>query len=62
MQKSSRQALFKSKAELTRRKEHLLMLVPKRLGSESATPLERVIEINEGTVRIGRGTRPMIQN
>ena len=28
------------------------MLVPKRLGSESATPLERVIEISE--VRIGR--------
>ena len=54
MQKLSRQALLKSKAELTRRKEHLLMLVPKRLGSESATPLERVIEIIEGTVRIGR--------
>jgi len=32
----------------------LLMLVPKRLGSESATPLERVFEIIEGTVRIGR--------
>jgi len=30
------------------------MLVPKRLGSESATPLERVFEIIEGTVRIGR--------
>jgi hypothetical protein len=30
------------------------MLVPKRLGSESATPLERVIEISEGTVAIGR--------
>ena len=30
------------------------MLVPKQLGSESATPLERVIEISEGTVRIGR--------
>jgi len=54
MQKSSRQALLKSKAELTRRKEHLLMLVSKRLGSESATPLERVIEISEVTVRIGR--------
>ena len=54
MQKLSRQALLKSKAELTRRKEHLLMLVRKRLGSESATPLERVIEISEGTVRIGR--------
>jgi len=58
MQKISRQALFKSKAELTRGKGHLLMstisLVPKRLGSESATPLERVIEISEGTVRIGR--------
>ena len=54
MQKLSRQALLKSKAELTRRKEHLLMLVPKRLGSELATPLERVFEIIEGTVRIGR--------
>jgi len=54
MQKLSRQALLKSKAKLTRRKEHLLMLVPKRLGSESATPLERVFEIIEGTVRIGR--------
>ena len=54
MQKISRQALLKSKSELNRRKEHLLMLVPKRLGSESATPLERVIEIIEGTVRIGR--------
>jgi len=54
MQKSSRQALLKSKAGLTRRKEHLLMSVPKRLCSESATPLERVIEIIEGTVRIGR--------
>ena len=58
MQKIRRQALLKSKAELTRRKEHLLMsnisLVPKWLGSESATPLERVIEISEGTVRIGR--------
>ena len=58
MQKLSRQALLKSKAELTRRMEHLLMstisLVPKWLGSESATPLERVIEISEGTVRIGR--------
>jgi len=54
MQKSSRQALLKSKAELTRRKAHLLMLVPKRLGSESTTPLERVFEIIEGTVRIGR--------
>ena len=58
MQKLSRQALLKSKAELTRRKGHLLMstisLVPKLLGSESATPLERVIEISEGTVRIGR--------
>jgi len=58
MQKLSRQALLKSKAELTRRKEHLLMstisLVPIWLGSESATPLERVIEICEGTVRIGR--------
>jgi hypothetical protein len=54
MQKSSRQALLKSKAKLTRRKEHLLMFMPKRLGSESATPLERVVEISEGTVRIGR--------
>jgi hypothetical protein len=54
MQKISRQALLKSRAELTRRKEHLLMLVPKQLGSESATPLERVFEIIEGTVRIGR--------
>jgi len=54
MQKSSRQALLKSKAELTRRKEHLLMLVPKQLGSESATPLDRVFEIIKGTVRIGR--------
>ena len=54
MQKLSRQALLKSKAELTRRKEHWLMLVPKQLGSESATPLERVFEIRGGTVRIGR--------
>jgi len=54
MQKLSRQALFKSKSELNRRKEHLLMLVPKRLGSESATPLERGMEIIEGTVNIGR--------
>jgi len=30
------------------------MLVPKQFGSESATTLERVIEISEGTVRIGR--------
>jgi len=30
------------------------MLVPKRLGTESATPLERVIEISKGTVRIRR--------
>jgi len=30
------------------------MLVPKQLSSESATPLERVFEIIEGTVRIGR--------
>ena len=30
------------------------MLVPKQLGSESATPLERVFEISEGTARIGR--------
>jgi len=50
MQKSSGQALLKSKAKLTRRKEHLLMLVPKHLGSGSATPLERVFEIIEGTV------------
>ena len=54
MQKLSRRALLKSKAELARRKEHLLMLVPKRLSSESATPLERVVDISEGTVRIGR--------
>ena len=58
MQKISRQALFKSKAELTRGKGHLLMstisLVPKWLGSESATPLGRVIEVCEGTVRIGQ--------
>jgi len=58
MQKLSRQALLKSKAELTSRKEHLLMstisLVPKWLGSESAKTLERVIEISEGTVSIGR--------
>jgi len=54
MQKISRQALSKSKVELTRRKKHLLMLVPKQLGSESATPLERVFEIIEGTARIGR--------
>jgi len=58
MQKIRRQALLKSKAELTRRMGHLLMLtislVPKWLGSESATPLERVIEISEGTVRKGR--------
>ena len=45
---------MKSKVELTRRKKHLLMLVPKQLGSEAATPLERVFEIREGTVRIGR--------
>ena len=31
-----------------------ISLVPIWLGSESATPLERVIEICEGTVRIGR--------
>ena len=54
MQKISRQALLKSKVELTRRKKHLLMLVPKQLGSEAATPLERVFEISEGTARIGR--------
>jgi len=59
MQTSSRQALLlKSKAELKRRKEHLLMLttslVPKWLVSELATRLESVIEIIEGTVRIGR--------
>ena len=58
MQKLSRQALLKLKSERTRRKGHLIMstisLVPKSLGSESATPLERVIEISEGTVRIGR--------
>jgi len=59
MQKSIRQALLlKSKSELTRRKEHLLLstisLVPKWSGSESAIPLERVIEVIEGTVRIGR--------
>jgi hypothetical protein len=54
MQKISRQVLLKSKVELTRRKKHLLMLVPKQLGSDSATPLERVFEIIEGTVRIGR--------
>jgi len=36
----------------------LLMLVPKRLGSESATPLERVFEIIEGIVRIGRRYPP----
>jgi len=59
MQKSVRQALLlKSKSEITRRKGHLIMstisLVPKWLGSESATLLERVIEISEGRIRIGR--------
>ena len=66
MQKSVRQVLLKSKSELARQKGHLLMpsisLVPKWLGSESATPLERVIEISEGTVTIGRLYRPTIQN
>jgi hypothetical protein len=59
VQKSSRQALLlKSKAELTRRNEHLLIstisLVLKWSGSESAIPLEKVLEIIEGIVRIGR--------
>jgi len=31
-----------------------ISLVPKWLGSESVTPIERVIEFSEGTVRIGR--------
>jgi hypothetical protein len=31
-----------------------ILLVPKWSGSESAIPLERVIEIIEGTFRIGR--------
>jgi len=31
-----------------------ILLVPKWSGSESAIPLERVIEIIEGTVRIRR--------
>ena len=58
MQKSSRQALLlKSKAELTRRKGHLLMstiwLVPKWLGSVSHTS-RKGCRIYQSTVRIGR--------
>jgi len=59
MQDSSRQAfLLEAKAELTRRKEHLLMLiislVTKCSGAESAIPLEESNENNEGTAIIGR--------
>jgi hypothetical protein len=59
MHESSRQALLsESKAELTRRKERLLMpiisLVPKWSGSESAILLEKFIENIESTAKIGR--------
>ena len=59
MQNSSRQVfLLEAKAELIRRKEHLLMsinsLVTKWSGAESAIPLEKLIQNNEGTARIGR--------
>jgi hypothetical protein len=52
MQDSNRQALLlEAKAELARRKEHLLMstisLGLKWSGSESAIPQEKVIEIIE---------------
>jgi len=42
MQKLSRQALLKSKAELTKRKEHLLMLVPKVRFRISHTPRDGI--------------------
>jgi hypothetical protein len=59
MQRFSCQALLlRTKVELIRRKEHLLMLtislVPKWSGSESAIPLKKVLEIGECTVRVGR--------
>ena len=59
MQESSRQALLlESKAELTRRKEHLLILImslaPKLSGAASAIPLEKFIENIESTAKIGR--------
>jgi hypothetical protein len=59
MQSFSRQALLsRTKVELTRRKEHLLMftisLVPKWSGLESAIPLEKALEIIKGTVKRGR--------
>ena len=59
MQNSSRQVfLLEAKAELIRRKEHLLMsiisFVTKWSDAESAIPLEKLIENNEGTARIGR--------
>ena len=59
MQESSRQALLlESKAELTRQKEHLLILImslaPKLSGAASAIPLEKFIENIESTATIGR--------
>jgi len=59
MQDSSRRAFpLEAKAELNRRKEHLLMsinsLVTKWSGAESAIPLEKLIQNNEGTAIIGR--------
>ena len=59
MQDSSRQVfLLEAKAELTRRKEHLLMsinsVVTKWSSAESAIPLEELIENNEGTAIIER--------
>jgi hypothetical protein len=59
MQRFSRQTLLlRTKVELTRRKEHLIMLtislVPKWSRLESAMPLEKASEIVECTVRVGR--------
>jgi hypothetical protein len=59
MQRFSSQALLlRTKVELTRRKEHLLMLtislVPKWSGLESAIPPKKALEIVVGTVRVGR--------
>jgi hypothetical protein len=59
MQRISRQALLlRTKVELTRRKEHLLMLtislVPKWSDSESAIPTVKALEMIKGTVMIGR--------
>jgi len=59
MQGTSRQALLlELKAELTRRKERLLMSimshVPKLSGADSAIPLKTFIENIESTAKIGR--------